>query len=110
MEKACSFDRDGYLSDKDLYEDGLLGKSDVDGELDEFGDDPFSLAVELSYTRYALSKVELKLKEIKSGFTKCDIDSLDFGKNYVQFEVPQSTMDKGFHAGSVMIDFSGVQD
>ena len=43
------------------------------------------------------------------GPVKCKVWEIDFGENWVKFEVPKKVMDKGFHAGSAVIDFSGIQ-
>ena len=54
-----SFSREEYLSVSSVFESESL--DDVSSELSEFNDDPEDLAYELSYTRYALAKVEQEL-------------------------------------------------
>ena len=48
--------------------------------------------------------------EKKQKLVKCRLWEVELEKNWVKFEVSQAVMDKGFHAGSARIDFSGVQD
>ena len=102
MYKPCSFERKEYLSCYEVFEDGDLGRNDVDGELSEFNDDPIDLAVELAHTRYALAKAEVTIEKIRSGFVRCTLVELDFENNLVAFKVPSITMDSRFHAGSVL--------
>lgn len=52
---------------------------------------------------------ELTTDESRKFITKCEIIECDFEENWVKFIVPESRINKGFHAGSVVIDFSGVQ-
>lgn len=40
----------------------------------------------------------------------CPMVSCDFEDNTIQIEVPESIIKEGFHGGSVLVDFSGVQD
>ena len=44
------------------------------------------------------------------GYISCRLLEVDLEENWAKFEIPQHVMDKGFHVGSVLIDFSGVQD
>ena len=40
---------------------------------------------------------------------ECKLWEVDLYENWMKVKVPQEVMDDGFHAGTVSIDFSGVQ-
>jgi len=44
----------------------------------------------------------------QSDMSKCDLFSLDFEDNTITFEAPKGVLEKGVHAGTVLIDFSGI--
>lgn len=54
--------------------------------------------------------LEVRASSKGGKLTECDIVSLDFEDDLVQVKPPSHIMNNGFHAGSVLIDFSGVQD
>ena len=54
--KPCDFDRRQYLTDAAGFEGKII--SDVGSELCEFNEDAEALAVELSYCRYRIAKLE----------------------------------------------------
>jgi hemerythrin len=60
MYKSCNFDRKEYLRHKKIFENNNC--DDAQEERDEFNDEIDSLAIELAYTRYALSKAEKMLE------------------------------------------------
>ena len=54
--------------------------------------------------------IELTADKNTNYCARCRLIELDFEENWVKFEVPQPVIDKGFHSGSVLINFSGVQE
>lgn len=40
---------------------------------------------------------------------ECDLVSIDFEECWVQFQVPEKILGKGFHVGTAVIDFTGCQ-
>lgn len=54
--------------------------------------------------------VESVQKTEPTNQTECRLWELDLEDNWVKFEVPQAVMDKGFHGGAALIDFTGLQD
>ena len=58
--KPCQFDRSFYLKDSATFEASAV--EEADHELCEFNDDAEDLAFELAYTRYALARLENRIK------------------------------------------------
>lgn len=52
---------------------------------------------------------ELTTDETTRNVVSCRLWEVDLEENWVKLQVPQSAMDKGFHGGSVIADFSEVQ-
>lgn len=109
MYKPCSFAREEYLCDSDVFEAEDITPNEYDKELSEFNDNAGDLAVELAYTRYALAKAELTIGTMEKDSIPCRLMEIDFQEGWAKFHVPNTVIGNGFHAGTAGINFSGVQ-